>query len=163
MKKAPEVRLEEMPPLRVAYVKHRQGYEDAAGIEEAFQTLMCWAGPRGLLGPDVRVMGISLDNPDITPKDKCRFYACVTVDDRARPEGDVGIMTVRPGKYAVARFAGGPNIFREAYDFMYGQWLPRSGFLPDEAPALESYLGEPRITHGKKTFVFDLSIPVKPM
>jgi len=163
MTKAPKVRIEEVPPLRVAYVKHMKGYEDSAGIGEAFETLFCWAGPRGFMGPDARVMGLPLDNPDITPKDKCRYCACVAVNDRAEPDGRVGIMTLRPGKYAIGRFTGGAGIFKEAYAHMYGEWLPRSGWQPDDAPAFESYVGEPTGTEKKPHFVFDLYVPLKPL
>jgi len=159
MKKTPVVRVDQIAPFRVAYVKHLKGYEESSGIAEAFQTLFAWAGPRGLLSPDMRVLGMSFDNPAVTPKDKCRYYACVAVDDRAQPEGEVGVMNVRPGKYAVARFSGGEKAFMNAYDFMYGEWLPRSGFQPDDAPPFESYIGEPT----QKGFVFDLHIPVKPL
>jgi AraC family transcriptional regulator len=163
MKNAPVVRIEDVPPLRVAYVKHMKGYEDSAGIGEAFETLFCWAGPRGFMGPDARVLGLSLDNPDITPKDKCRYYACVVVNDRAEPDGRVGIMTLRPGKYAVGRFGGGAEVFRKAYAQMYGEWLPGSGWQPDDAPAFESYVGEPSGTEKRPHFVFDLYVPVKPL
>ena len=163
MKKTPAVRIEDVPPLRVAYVKHMKGYEDSAGIGDAFQTLFCWAGPRGIMGPDMRVMGLSLDNPDITPKDKCRYYACVEVNERAEPDGRVGVMTLRPGKYAVARFDGGSGIFRKAYAFMFGEWLPKSGWQPDDAPAFESYIGEPGGTPKNPRFTFDLYVPVKPL
>lgn len=163
MKKAPAIRIEDVPPLRVAYVKHMKGYEDSAGIGDAFETLFCWAGPRGVMSPDVRVLGMSLDNPDITPEDKCRYYACVTVDERAQPDGEVGIMTIRPGKYAVGRFAGGDDVFKKAYACMYGEWLPKSGWQPEDAPAFESYVGEPEGTPEKRRFVFDLYVPVKPL
>ena len=163
MKKAPKVRIEDVPPLRVAYVKHMKGYEDSAGIGDAFETLFCWAGPRGVMGPDTRILGLSLDNPDITPKDRCRYYACVVVNDRAEPDGRVGLMTLRPGTYAVGRFAGGAGIFKKAYAQMYGEWLPGSGWQPDDAPAFESYVGEPSGTAKNPRFVFDLYVPVKPL
>jgi AraC family transcriptional regulator len=163
MRKAPVVRVDDIPPLRVAYVKHMKGYEDSAGIGNAFQTLFRWAGPRGVMSPHKKVMGMPLDNPNITPKDKCRYYACVTVNENAQPDGAVGIMTIRRGKYAVGRFAGGDNIFKGAYAYMYGEWLPKSGWQPDDAPAFESYIGEPEVTAKKKKFVFDLYIPVKPL
>jgi len=159
MTKMPAVRIEDVPPFRVAYVKHLKGYEDSAGIEQAFQTLFSWAGPRGLISPDMRVLGMSLDNPEITPKDKCRYYAGVAVTRGAEPDGEVGIMDMRPGKYAVARFTGGPGVFKRAYDVMFGAWLPQSGWQPDDAPAFESYIGEPG--GGSKAFSFDLYIPVK--
>src|SRR5512140_2844928 len=44
MTKRPVVRIEDLPPLRIACVKHRKGYEDSAGIGNAFETLFCWAG-----------------------------------------------------------------------------------------------------------------------
>lgn len=163
MTRKPVVRTEELPPLRVAYVKHMKGYEDAAGIGAAFETLFAWAGPRGFMGPDARVLGIALDDPDITPKDKCRYCAAVVVNDRAAPDGRIGLMTLRPGMYAVGRFAGGAGIFKEAYGYMYGTWLPRSGWQPDDAPGFESYVGEPTGTAGKPRFVFDLYVPVKPL
>jgi AraC family transcriptional regulator len=163
MSKGPTVRVEEVLPFRVAYVKHMKGYEESAGIEKAFQTLFYWAGPRGFLSPDMRTLGMSLDTPDVTPKDKCRYYACVAVDERAEPEGEVGIMTVRAGKYATARFSGGPDSFRKAYAYMYGEWLPRSGYQPDDAPSLESYIGEPAGGPARRRFVFDLLVPVKPL
>lgn len=163
MKKAPVVRIEDVPPLRVAYVKHMKGYEDSAGIGEAFETLFCWAGPRGFMGPEARVLGVSLDSPEVTPKDKCRYCACVVVNDRAEPDGRVGVMTLRSGKYAVGRFSGGADIFRKAYAAMFGEWLPGSGWQPDDAPAFESYVGEPSGTTGRPRFVFDLYVPVKPL
>jgi len=163
MTKALKVRIEDVPPLRVAYVKHMKGYEDSAGIGDAFETLFCWAGPRGVMGPEARVLGLSLDNPDITPKDKCRYYAGVVVNERAEPDGRVGILTLRPGTYAVGRFAGGAGIFKEAYARMYGEWLPGSGWQPDDAPAFESYVGEPSGTEKNPHFVFDLYVPVKPL
>jgi AraC family transcriptional regulator len=163
MTKKLDVRIEDVPAWRVAYVKHMKGYEDSAGIGDAFETLFCWAGPRGFMGPDMKVLGMALDDPDITPKDKCRYYACVVVNERAEPDGRVGVMTIRPGRYAVGRFSGGSDVFKRAYEAMYGEWLPGSGWQPDDAPALESYIGEPSGTPEKPRFVFDLYVPVKPL
>jgi len=163
MKKAPKVDVQDVAPFRVAYVKHMKGYQDSKGIEQAFQKLFFWAGPRGLISPEMKVMGISFDDPEITPKDKCRYYACVAVDERAEPDGEVGVMDIRPGKYVVGHFSGADDIFRKAYAFMYGEWLPASGWQPDDAPALEMYRGEPGGTPGKMEFEFDLYIPVKPL
>jgi AraC family transcriptional regulator len=140
-----------------------KGYEDGEGIGNAFRTLMCWAGPRGVVSPDMKVLGLSLDNPEITPKDKCRYYACVTVDERAEPEGEVGVMILRPGRYAVGHFEGGQGIFKLAYAYMYGEWLPGSGYQPDDAPCFESYDAEPESAGRTRRFAFDLYIPVKPL
>ena len=161
MRKEPDVRVRNIPSFRVAFVKHMKGYGDSAGIGAAFETLFAWAGPRGVMGPDMRVMGMPLDNPDITPKDKCRYYACLEVSERARAEGGVGVMVVRGGAYAVGRFSGSGGVFKDAYGYMYGTWLAKSGYQPDDAPAFECYIGEPGSARAKPRFVFDLCIPVR--
>jgi AraC family transcriptional regulator len=163
MVKTPVVKVQEVPSFRVAFVKHMKGYDDSSGIGSAFETLFAWAGPRGVMSPEMRIMGVPLDNPDITPKDKCRYYACLAVDDRAQAEGDVGVMSIRAGRYAVGRFAGGRDVFRKAYAYMYGEWLPKSGYQPEDAPAFETYIGEPAGTPSNPRFVFDLYVPVRPL
>jgi AraC family transcriptional regulator len=156
------VEVKDVPAMRLAYVKHLKGYEDGPGIEGAFQKLFMWAGPRGFLGGGMKVLGMSLDNPGITPKDKCRYYACVEVSAEAQPQGEVGIMETHAGRYAVAGFKGSNDVFRRAYDFLFGSWLPHSGFQPDDHPCFEVYTGEPQ--GGKNpVFEFDLYIPVKPL
>ncbi|HEY9594037.1 MAG TPA: GyrI-like domain-containing protein, partial [Spirochaetia bacterium] len=65
--------------------------------------------------------------------------------------------------YAVASFKGGGDVFGAAYAYMYGEWLPSSGWQPDDAPAIESYRGAPSGPMGKERFDFDLLIPVKPL
>lgn len=157
-----KVEVKDVPAMRIAYVKHLKGYEDSQGIGTAFQKLFFWAGPRGYLGGEMRVLGMSLDNPDITPKDKCRYYACVEVSAEAEPQGEVGIMETHSGRYAVAGFRGGPEIFKKAYDFLYGVWLPGSGFQPDDFPCFEVYRGEPQ-SGATPVFRFDLYVPVKPL
>jgi len=157
-----KVEVKAVPAMRLAYVKHLKGYEDGPGIAGAFQKLFLWAGPRGYLGGEMKVLGLSLDNPDITPKDKCRYYACVEVSAEARPQGEVGILETHAGRYAVARFKGSDDIFRRAYDFLFGAWLPRSGFQPDDHPCFEVYRGEPQ-SGRKPVFDFDLYVPVKPL
>ncbi len=153
------VEVKSLPAMRLACITHLKGYEDAAGIGAAFERLFAWAGPRGYMGPEVKVVGMPLDDPEITEKGKCRYRACLTVGPQARPEGEVSIVETRPGAYAVAGFRGGPEIFARAYDYMYGEWLPGSGYRPDDAPAFEVYAGE--CEAGR--FVFDLCLPVKPL
>lgn len=156
------VEVKNVNSFKVAYVKHLKGYEDAAGIKNAFEKLFMWAGPRGFMGKDIKVIGMSLDNPDVTPKNKCRYYACVEVSGEAKPDGEVGIMEIHEGTYAVAHFKGKNEIFKKAYDLMFGAWLPQSGYEPDNFPCFEVYSNNPE-EQKNKTFEFDLYIPVKPL
>src|SRR5262245_22088261 len=107
-----DVRIETLPPRRVAFLRHVGPYLD---VGPTFQRLMAWAGRRGLFGPDTVVLGICLDDPEVTPPDKIRYDCCVTAGEHVRPEGEVGVQTVEGGEYAALTHVGPYERLGEAY------------------------------------------------
>ena len=81
-----EVRFENREPLRVAYVRHIGPYMECG---KAWQTLFAQAGQQGLIGADALRIGIGHDNPDVTPAEKLRYDACLTVGNQAQPSGEL--------------------------------------------------------------------------
>ena len=159
-----QVEVKDMPELHVAYVRHTGPYAgDAALFQDLFQKLMRWAGPRGLLRfPETVVLAVYHDDPDVTNQDKLRVSACITVPEDAAVDGEVGKMTVPGGKFAVARFELSPDQYGDAWDFVFGKWLPESGYQPDDRLCYELYHGGPgEQPEGKH--VVDICIPVKPL
>lgn len=154
------VEVKEMPAFRVAYVRHLSGYNEKIG--EAWTKLFRWAGPRGLIGPDTKMIGIPHDNPDITPGDKCRYDACLTIPYDMPAADEIGIMTIPGGKHAVFHFEGLEQEIGQAYDNLYGIWLPQSGYQPEDRPCYEIYCGNPH-EHPEKKFTYDICVPVKPL
>ncbi|MBW1711806.1 MAG: AraC family transcriptional regulator [Deltaproteobacteria bacterium] len=155
-----KVEVKDMPALRVAYVRHMTGYNE--GINQAYEKLAKWAGPRALLGPESRWVGMSLDDPDVTPAQKCRHDACLTVgQDTVVKEGEVGLKEIPGGPHAVARYEGNREGIIGFYNALYGQWLPQSGYQPADQLCYDLYLPEsdPEQDH----FVFDICFPVKPL
>tara|TARA_B100000700_G_scaffold113226_1_gene127309 strand:- start:349 stop:615 length:267 start_codon:yes stop_codon:yes gene_type:complete len=49
------------------------------------------------------------------------------------------------GKYAVVYFKGSPEETIQAQLGIYSDWLPNSGFEPDNFPMLERYLNDARV------------------
>lgn len=156
-----KVEIKELPAYRVAYVSSRSGYEEAA-IHEAYETLMRWAGPRGIFGPNTKVIGASYDNPDITPMAKCRYDACVSIGDNVKPEAPVSVKTFPGGKYAVYRYRGRTQDLGRVYAQFMGEWFPSSGYQPGDAPCLDFYHNDPD-TDPKGEIIADICIPVKPL
>ena len=61
----------------------------------------------GLMQPRRRMFGVCLDDPTITPPEKCRYDCAVEVGRGLRPRGarhEIGIETVAGGRYACASF-----------------------------------------------------------
>lgn len=163
------IEVEKLPPMHVAYIRHIQGYRKGipdSRIRQAFERIYRWASARDLVGPGTLVLGIPYDNPDITPEDRCRYDACITIPQEiVASQGIVGIQDIPGGKYAVCRIEVGASeahrlseVIEHLYDYLYGEWLPGSGYQADDKPPLELY-PEPVSTQ----ICVDYCIPVKPL
>jgi AraC family transcriptional regulator len=154
------VEVKDMPEMYVAYYRHVGSY---SGVGEAFDKLMRWAGPRGLLQfPKTQMLGVYHDDPEITDPSRLRSSACVTVPEGTEVDGEIGAMTVPGGRFAVASFEITHEQFGEAWDELMGKWLPESGYQPDDRPCYELYRNDPK-THPEGKFIVDICVPVKPL
>ena len=132
-------------------------------FQSLFTRLMTWAGPRGLLAdPKVMLMSVYHDDPEITVEEKQRVSVCLTIPEDTEVSGEVGKMTVPGGEYAVARFELLPDEYGEAGNAVCGEWLPQSGYQPDDRPALELYRNDPK-EHPEGRCIVDICVPVKPL
>ncbi|MBI5529725.1 MAG: AraC family transcriptional regulator [Deltaproteobacteria bacterium] len=138
----PEIR--NVEPMPVLFVRRTGPYSQAAG--EAFGVLCQFAGPRGLLGPTSRMIGISHDDPHVTAETKLRYDACVTVDHEVKPEGEIGLKTIAGGGYAIFVHSGPYELFQRTYDQIFKEWLPDSGKQLREEPCFEMYMNDPHRT-----------------
>jgi AraC family transcriptional regulator len=152
-----------IPALYVACVRHVGPYKgDAALFERLFAQLFAWAGPRGLLAsPELKVMAVYHDDPDVTDESKLRTSVCISVPATTNGEGAVKTMTIPGGTYAIAHFELEPAEYEAAWQALYGSWLPGSGHQPDgDRPAFELYLNDPR-EHPEHKHIVDIYLPLK--
>lgn len=158
------VDVREFEDMFAAYVRYVGPYQgDSDLFERMFNRLFTWAGPRNLLKfPETKVMSVYHDNPDITEEEKLRTSMCITVPENTEVSGDVGLMKIEGGKYAVAHFEIGADEYGRAWETVYGKWLPESGYQPDDKPCFEIYHGDPG-EHPEGKHVVDICIPVKPL
>jgi len=138
-----EVTVKELPPMRIVFLRHVGPY---SAVGATWGRLMAWAGMRGLLGPGMKLIGIVHDDPDVTPPDKVRYDAAVTVNRPIQPEGEFGVMELAGGAYAVITHKGPYEELGKTYQQIYGGWLPTSGRQLRDVPAFEQYLNSPQNT-----------------
>ncbi len=96
---AMNIRVKEMPTFQVAYIRYIGPY-GAEGTQNTLRQLRHWAQPRELYTPG-KVIGISWDNPDVTPEDKCRYDVGIIVPKGGALEGEIPVQTLLAGRYAV--------------------------------------------------------------
>ncbi len=158
------IEIKDIPEITVAYVRNIGPYAGNVQLfSSLFNKLCSWAGPRGLLSfPDARFLVIYRDNPDITHENKLRTDVCVTVPPDTQVDGEVGKAVIPAGKNAIAHFEIRADQFGDAWNAIYGGWLPESGYQPDDRPCYELYLNDPK-EHPEGKFVVDIYVPVRPM
>jgi AraC family transcriptional regulator len=158
------VEVREIPEMHVAYVRHIGPYKgDQELFDRLFNKLMTWAGPRGLLRfPETKVLAIYHDDPEVTDESRLRTDACITVSADTKVEGEVGKSTIPAGKYAIAHFEISADQYQDAWNTVYGGWMPTSGYQPADGPCYELYLNQPK-DHPEGKHIVDICVPVKPL
>ncbi|HVM61985.1 MAG TPA: AraC family transcriptional regulator [Verrucomicrobiae bacterium] len=153
-----KVTIKRIEPMRVAFMRHTGPYSQVGGLWEEFMMIL---GKDGWLGGDAQFIGMCHDDPAVTPPDKIRYDACMTVDDRFRAQGDTGVQTIPGGDYAVMTHLGPYEKLSESYAALLGRWLPRSGRNLRAAPCFEVYLNSLENTE-PEDLVTDLYAPLEP-
>jgi len=139
----PPIEVKDLPPQRIVYLRHTGPYST---VGATWQRLMMWAGMKGLLGPNMKMLGLSYDDPDVTPPEKLRYEAAVVVTRPVEPQGEFGVQDLPGGKYAIATHRGPYETLSETYQKLFGAWLPQSGQQLRDTPTFEQYLNSPQNT-----------------
>jgi AraC family transcriptional regulator len=152
------VTIKKLEPMRVAFMRHIGPYDECGKTWEVFLAHM---GSKGYLGPGTMMLGLCHDDPEVTPPDKLRYDACLTVDEDYQPEGGIGVQTISGGEYAVTTHHGPYATVGETYGNLYGQWMPHHGLLPRSLPCFEVYLNDPESTEPEELLT-DIYAPIEP-
>lgn len=131
------VEIREIPPYRIAYVRHVGPYGDDGRIRPLWIGFERWIRAHGLRHPGTLTIGIGHDAPAIVAPEKLRYDACLVVDASFKADRFVNIADLPGGKYAVASFEGTPTEISEAWERLWTDWLPDSGYLPEDRPCME--------------------------
>lgn len=98
-----------------------------------------------------------------TRQDNLKTSICLVISEDVAADGEIGKMSIPSGKYAIGHFVlDDPIDHTNAWNYIYGEWLPNSGFQPDEGYVFEMYMNYPS-THPEKKHFLDIYIPIKPL
>jgi AraC family transcriptional regulator len=86
----------------------------------------------------------------------------ITVPEDTTVDGEIGKTTIPGGQYAVGHFELSPERYGDAWNSLFGGWLPESGYQPADGPCYESYLNDPK-QHPEGKHIVDICVPVKPL
>lgn len=142
-------------PLR-AYALQHNG--PVGSIPEVWEKLWRWVVQNGLVAKALHPVGVCFGDPE-TPS-SFRYYAGLAFPEDVTPSGEVQPLDIPGGRYASYRHIGPYSGLNGAFQKLYGQWLPSSGYEPDDRPSLEIYRNTPYNT-APEALITDVLIPVK--
>jgi AraC family transcriptional regulator len=150
-----KVKIRDLPARTVAYIRVLDPYRGDA-VAKATQRLITWAERHSLA--DGQWLGYQWDNPEITSLEDCQYHVAVEAE-RFVPRGEIGRFRFPPMIVAQVEVRGGIDLELRALQWLYGTWLPRSGYVPDDQPGFEAWIGRP-FAHGTEHFELYAQLPI---
>lgn len=151
-----KVSLRDLPERSVAYIRVSNPYQGDA-VWQASQRLINWAERHSLA--DGQWLGYQWENPEITPLEECHYQVAVEATG-FEVQGEVGRFDFPPMTIAQVEVRGSIDLELRAFQWLYGVWLPASGYVPDDLPCFEAWIGRP-YAHGMSHFELHAQLPVK--
>lgn len=151
-----KVKLRILPARTVAYIRVTDPYHGDAVIRSA-ERLIAWAESNNL--EDGQWLGYQWENPEITPLEQCKYHVAVEAD-RFHATGEIGRFRFPQMTVAQVEIKGPIDLELRALMWLYGTWLPKSGYVPADHPCFEAWIGLP-FARGMEHFELNVQLPVK--
>ena len=157
------IEVSDLPEIQLAYLRHIGPFKGQQKTwAQLFEKLMTWGAARNLVScPGTRFFTVFRDDLKISEFDTFKSDVCISVPPGSKSDGDIGTCLLPAGKYAMASFEINADEYQQAWDIIYSDWLPGSGYMPDDSCAFEEYLNDPNQHPQNKHFI-KIYIPVTP-
>lgn len=153
------VEILEMPSFNVLAVPTMQGYQ-LDSICSAWDTLFTWTQARQLWHADIWRLGISFDDPKITPLGKCRYYAACRLEKPVKATGNLSIFTIPEGKYILCHFHLTVDKIQAAYHWVFHKIMLDAQVQYRGGMVYERYLS-PSETPADQPMRLTIAIPIE--
>lgn len=179
-----QVRISQFGAFRFVYIRVFAAYGNSR-LMDAYRSLIAWLAERGTDFRDVVFVGMSLDDPTVTPSENCRYdlgvafpkqtshgmlgeiirsqeRAAVTIpcpDASECGQRGFSIRDFEAQQVAGIHCIGDLGYVDRAWHYLYRIWMPSVAFEPADRPAMEVFVRTPEEI-GWETFDIQACIPV---
>lgn len=128
-------------------------------IESAYQSLMQWAAPKGLLNNETKMITIYHNSFKVTAPNKVRMSASILLNTTIKTEGEIGQTSIEAGKCIIGSFVIGLNEFEKSWTGLF-MWMNENGYKKAEKEPFEIYHNNFN-NHPEKKAIVDFCIPIE--
>jgi len=180
------VRVSRFEAVRYVYIRVFAPYGNQR-LVDAYHSLIKWLSDRGTGTRDIVFIGMSLDDPSITPSENCRYDLGIAFPKQLSEDGVLSgifrsrrrsgmlaplpaasecaaggfsIRDLAPQEVATMHCIGDIGHAGRAWQYLYRMWLPSVAFEPANLPAMEVFIKLPEEI-GWETFDLLTCLPVE--
>ncbi|GAB3334873.1 AraC family transcriptional regulator [Marivirga atlantica] len=150
-----KIEIKEMPKMDLAYVT----CFGPQNMPNAYQNLIKWATPKGLINEQTKMVTVYHDSFKITEADKVRMSASILLNKSIETSGEVGLLTIEAGKFIVGSFEIGLDEYEKSWTGLF-LWMNENGFKKAEGNPFELYHNNFN-DHPEKKAIVDFHIPIE--
>ncbi len=153
------------PDLRVLTAKEllclrvTNPFKDADAFIHTWNKLLNLVAADGVPGSDYEYFCLSRDISTITHPENYRIYACISMPEKIKPKGNLGLQTIDGGLYAVFTYKGSYRNLDVIYCNIYRYWIPKSNYELRDNISFEKYLNSPLHT-SEEELLTEIYVPV---
>lgn len=148
--------IKNMPSIRLAALHHKGGYNGSSAFNKLFKQAVKQEIPMA----GHQMIGLYYDDPALVPEENLRSIAGIVVDADFSAANPLEIFDTYAGRYAVFHYKGPYERTGLAYDWIFGDWMPKSGEEAADQPSVDIYLNTPDNT-ASEDLLTDICIPLK--
>ncbi|MBK6265123.1 AraC family transcriptional regulator [Marivirga sp. S37H4] len=150
-----KIEIKEMSKANFMYISCL-GSQELAG---AFQKLISWAVPRGLMNERAKLMTIYHDSLKVTEEEKARLSACFILDKSIETGGEIELSEINAGRYIIGNFEIKLEEFEKSWTSLY-LWMNEHGYKKADRDVFEIYHNNFN-EHPEKKAIVDFCIPIE--
>lgn len=158
-----ELTIQSVEPVKVLYLRYTGSYKGNSDLfSKLFTKLYRFADKNKMISKETKWFVVYHDYSELTAEEKLRLSVCMSVKNDVTGQGEFGCMELAGGKYAVGRFLLGTDEYQSAWNYMILEWLPDSGYLPDDRFCFEFYPPQENEEDQARRSV-EIFIPIAPL
>jgi AraC family transcriptional regulator len=150
-----KIKIREMQKMELACVP-AIGHNNIAA---AYQKLMLWAAPLGLLNENTKMLTVYHDSFKVTEADRVRTEACMVLNQPVKATGEVKLSTIEKGKFIVGSFEIVLDDFEKSWTGLF-IWMNENGYKKADRNLFELYHNNFN-DHPEKKAIVDFYLPVE--
>lgn len=150
-----KIEIKKISKLNYAYISCIGSQE----LPVAFQKLISWAIPKGLMTEKAKLMTIYHDSMKVTEEEKARLSACFILDKPVDSEGEIGLSETTQGNYIVGIFEIALEDFEKSWTGLY-LWMNENGHKKADRDPFEIYHNNFN-EHPEKKAIVDFYVPIE--